>query len=66
MKAYLLHYNGMPITRALVRDMEQVLNSGDKQRIKQYLMTHRPESIAEAEMYEKLRNAFIFSYEANS
>ena len=55
MRAYLLHYNGIPITRASVRDMEQVLESGDKQQKKLYLMTHRPETMAEFELYEKLR-----------
>ena len=55
MRAYLLHYNGIPITKADVKEMEQVFNSGDKRQMKQYLMTHRPETPAEVGWYEKLR-----------
>lgn len=55
MRAYLLHYNGIPITKADVKEMEQVFNNGDKHQIKQYVMTHRPESREEVEMYEHLR-----------
>ena len=57
MKAYLLHYNGIPITKADARAMQDLLKSGDKQRMKLYLMTHRPESQEEFKWYETLRRA---------
>ncbi len=42
--------------KAEIKEMEQLLNSNDRQQMVDYLRTHKPESRDEMEIYEDLRD----------
>ena len=42
--------------KAEIKEMEQLLNSDDRQQMVDYLQTHKPESRDEMEMYLRLRD----------